>query len=69
MAQKAIKQTKILNHLKRGWKLTNAIAYEKYGYTRLGSIIFCLRQKGIEIDTIDRFTEEGDKYAEYRLHR
>lgn len=69
MAKKATKQARILAHLRRGWKLTNVIAFEKYGYTRLGSIIFELRQDGVEIDTVDRIAEDGTHYAEYRLHR
>ena len=67
--KRVTKQARILNHLKRGWKLTNMVAFEKYGYTRLGSIIYQLRQSGVQIDTVDRFDSEGNKYAEYRLHR
>jgi hypothetical protein len=45
------------------------VAYERYGYTRLGSIIHELRLKGHKIHTIDRETPSGDRYAEYRLQK
>ena len=63
------KEAKILAHLRRGWNLSNVIAYEKYGYTRLGSIIYQLRLKGYKIVSIPRESKEGDRYAEYRLQK
>lgn len=63
------KEATILAHLRRGWKLSNFVAYEKYGYTRLGSIIYQLRLKGYKIMSIDRETPSGDRYAEYRLQK
>lgn len=64
---KQTKQSVILAHLKRGWRLSNDVAFFKYGYTRLGSIIFELRKAGHNIVTIERVDSEGNRYAEYRL--
>lgn len=69
MKDKQTKQQVILGHLKRGWRLSNDVAFFKYGYTRLGSIIYELRQDGWNIETIKRFDSEGNPYAEYRLIR
>lgn len=61
----------IKKYLEDGGSLTNISAYEKFGTTRLGSIIHHLRKHGVPIVTIDR--EEPDRYgnlcrfAEYRL--
>ena len=41
----------ILRDLKRGRKVTQAIAYEKYGILRLSGRIFDLREMGYEIKT------------------
>lgn len=69
MKDKQTKQQVILGHLKRGWRLSNDVAFFKYGYTRLGSIIYELRQDGYNIETIMRTDSEGQPYAEYRLIR
>ena len=61
----------VLNELKAGNEVTSKTMWEKYGITRLSSLIFSLRTKGYCIHTImmDGKTRFGDstKYAKYLL--
>jgi hypothetical protein len=61
----------VLNELKAGNEVTSKSMWEKYGITRLSSLIFSLRTQGYCIHTImmDGKTRFGDstKYAKYIL--
>jgi hypothetical protein len=56
----------VLNYLKSGKTITSIEAFELFRATRLSAIIFELRNRGYNIQTIER---KGDKcvYAEYKL--
>lgn len=58
--------------LTSGKSITSMEAFKKYGMTRLSGIIFVLRQRGYNIDTImlegkNRFGKDT-RYAKYRLN-
>jgi hypothetical protein len=48
---KASKQQKVVNHLKKKGTITSWQAIELYGATRLAAIIHTMRKKGHEIHT------------------
>jgi len=61
----------VKNHLERGETITSLDAIQLYGATRLSSIIFNLRQRGLDIATLpttitDRFGN-STTFAKYRL--
>lgn len=61
----------VLNHLKNGHTITDAIAVQMFDAHRLGDIIFRLRKRGYNIETMelvkkDRYGHEA-RFAEYRL--
>ena len=61
----------VLKHLKEKGNITSLEAIQKYGATRLSAIIFNLKDKGYEINTLmidgkDRFGNES-RYAKYVL--
>lgn len=62
----------ILEHLKEKGGITSREAFELYGATRLADIIFRLRNRGLDIDSITRHGKNrfggSCKYVEYRLH-
>lgn len=65
--------SEVLRYLKEHKKgITNKQAFEMFGVTRLGSIIFELRKKHPTIETIieDGLTRYGSstRYARYVLH-
>ena len=51
--KKITKTMMVLNHLKKHGEITSMEAIENYGATRLSAIIFNLRKKGYDIDTVD----------------
>lgn len=61
----------ILAHMQERGGITTFEAFSQYGATRLADIVYRLRHKGYEIETIER--EQKDRYgtvvkfAEYRL--
>ena len=63
----------ILRDLKRGWKITQSKAYERYGCLRLSGRIFDLRELGYDIktDMIAVKNRNGDTcyVAQYRLEK
>lgn len=52
-AKKTNKTEKVLEHLKTYGYITSMEAYDNYKATRLGDIIFRLRNKGVKIETIN----------------
>lgn len=64
------KRAKVLNYLKEGKGITSMIAFEKFGATRLSSIIFDLRKEydieSIKCNGVNRYNEKVN-YVEYRL--
>ena len=72
MADIQTQQMKILADLKRGYKVSNMTAFTRHKVTRLGDIIFRLRAKGYQIDTImwEKVDDDGkvrERWAEYKL--
>lgn len=55
------KTTAVLNHLKEHGSITSMEAIELYGATRLSSIIFNLRKRGLDISTTT--TGMTDRYG------
>ena len=54
MSEKKMSKTeKVLNHLKENGSITSLEAIDLYGATRLSAIIFNLRNRGYNIETID----------------
>ena len=70
--KKTNKTQLVLKHLQQYGCITSLEAIEKYGATRLSAIIFNLRKRGYDIDTIDmEFTDRfGTKstYGKYVLN-
>lgn len=70
--KKTNKTGKVLEHLKNHGCITSLEAIELYGATRLSAIIFNLRNRGYQIDTVDLpFTDRfGTKshYGKYVLN-
>jgi len=61
----------VLNHLREKGSITSMEAIECYGATRLSSIIFSLRKRGHDIETIPTGTTDryghAVNYAKYVL--
>lgn len=54
MNEKKLNKTQlVLEHLQQYGCITSLEAIEKYGATRLSAIIYNLRKRGYDIDTID----------------
>lgn len=71
--KKTNKTEKVLQHLEKYGHITSLEAIEKYGATRLSAIIFTLRKRGYDIDTvdlpfIDRFGTKSH-YGKYILNQ
>lgn len=70
-SKKMNKTQMVLEHLKTFGTITSLEAIEKYGATRLSSIIYNLRKRGYKITTIDMPFKDrfGDKsnYGKYVL--
>lgn len=66
--KKDTKTRKVLQHLIDNEGITSMDAFALYNATRLSAIIFCLKHNyGLEIETVDKVTKDGTRYAEYRL--
>lgn len=62
-----MKQTDLIRrHLKDGKSITPAQAIAVYGIFRLASVIFDLRNEGMEIDMVLKWDEMGKQYGLYR---
>lgn len=59
--EKTNKTNEVLNYLKTHDYITSMDAIELFGATRLSAIIFCLRKKGYDIDTVK--VEGIDRYG------
>lgn len=70
---KVNKTLMVLEHLKSRKTITSIGAIDLYGATRLSDIIFNLRRKGYDIETVMiPFTDKygnASKYGKYILHR
>lgn len=70
--KKTNKTEKVLNHLKEHGSITSLEAIDLYGATRASDIIYRLRKRGFDIETIDLpFTDRyGTKshYGKYVLN-
>lgn len=65
------KVEKVLEHLQSGKTISSMEAFELYGATRLSAIIFDLKERGHDIETVmvDGHDRYGAKvrFARYRL--
>lgn len=63
----------VLEHLEKGYSISQLEATQKYGILRLGAIIFNLRKAGYSISTeiVHKKNRNGNttNYAVYRLER
>jgi len=59
----------VLKHLRDNPNagLTSMEAFSDYDMTRLAATIFCLREKGWNIMTIDKSSKNCSRYAQYKL--
>ena len=62
----ASQNTRILDYLKSGKKLTPIVALQKFGCFRLSARILDLRKEGHPIIT-ENVTKKGKTFAEYRI--
>ena len=71
MKTKTTKTQQVLNHLITKGKIDSWSAIELYGATRLSAIIYNLRGRGFQIDTINKCVLDRNSnvcnYAEYIL--
>ena len=74
--KKEIKKTKtseILKYMRSHKCISDRVARDKFGATRLGSIIFNLRKRGYVIETVMCYEKDryGNTccYAKYYLHK
>lgn len=63
---KKTKTDQVKEHLHTRGSITSLDAFRLYNATRLASIIFELRKRGMKIETINR-VKDGHCYAEYYL--
>lgn len=68
---KKSQREEVLNRLMKRGSITSMEAFERYGITRLSSIIYLLRKEGYNIATINqtitnRYGHRCD-YAQYKL--
>lgn len=67
------KTAKVLAHLEEYGSITSMQAIERYKATRLSSIIFCLRKRGLPITTerVEYIEEDGRTawYGRYHMER
>ena len=67
------KTTAVLDHMKEHGSITQMEAIELFGATRLSAIIFNLRRKGHDIETVTMGTTDryghAVNYAKYVLHQ
>ena len=66
------KTTSVLDHMREHGSITQMEAIELFGATRLSAIVFNLRKKGCDIETVtmgmtDRYGHAVN-YAKYVLH-
>lgn len=70
--KKQSKTDAVLNHMKTNGYITSLEAFDKYNVTRLSSIIYNLRKRGMDIETIEMpFIDQfGSKsvYGKYILN-
>jgi hypothetical protein len=59
----------ILGVLRRGKTISNLPAVRDFSICRLSAVIKRLREKNWKIKTIDKKTEDGKVYGEYKLIR
>jgi hypothetical protein len=67
--REATQEATVLLRLKRGWKISNLIATDRYRIFRLSAVIKRLRQKHWPIKTVDVKMKDGYTYGEYILRR
>jgi len=67
------KTTAVLDHMREHGSITQMEATELFGATRLGAIVFNLRRKGHDIETVTMGTTDryghAVNYAKYVLHQ
>jgi len=61
------KKSQILKALKEGRSVNPLVAMKEFSTMRLAAYICMLRKEGYNIETTEKTTFHGDKYAEYNL--
>lgn len=61
------KTQRVLAHLQKHGSITSWEAITQYRATRLSAIIFNLKEKGYNIESLDK-TGDGCRFTEYVLH-
>jgi len=61
------KTNNLIDHLKRGKKVTRIIAMHEFDVQNLTAMISKLRQRGMDIKRNERVDTRGTKYSEYFL--
>ncbi len=61
------KTNNLIDHLKRGKKVTRIIAMHEFDVQNLTAMISKLRQRGMNINRYERVDTRGTKYSEYFL--
>lgn len=59
MKKQLTKTEKVLNHLKKYGKISNAEAKSRYGVKRLRDVVYSLRKQGITIEAVPVPTKKG----------
>ena len=67
LTEAKIKTQRVLAHLQKYGSITSWEAITQYKATRLSSIIFNLKEKGYNIESLDR-RGDGCRFTEYVLH-
>lgn len=57
----------VLEYLQAGNPITPSKAQTEFGVWRLAAVIYKLRNRGYDIETINKRSFTGKQYAEYRL--
>jgi len=68
MQNKTSKIKQVEQHLKKYKKITSWEAITKYKATRLSSIIFTLKERGLNIKSVRTHGDDGVHFATYRLN-
>lgn len=58
---KKTQTSEVLRYMKQHKYITDEKAHEKFGVNRLGGIIFNLRKRGVQIDTV--MVESANRYG------
>ena len=58
---------RIINHLQARGSITSTVAFGLYGISRISAVIYNLRHRGYNIQSVMKMGVNGSPYAEYTL--